>query len=189
MSKEVDDNGQDMVANNDDATTKVVVSATRSSDDTTDSEVIKLTPAELDAKIQAAVATSRQEEEERIRREEAERNGEYQVIAEQAQAELRKTNLALWRTKALNKFKLADTFYDALHGETEEEILQSAKKFSKFLEDEVKARVELIGDTTTPNPSLGKTRPITQKGENQDANISNSLRAALGIGQIKQIRH
>ncbi len=150
---------------------------------------LQMTAEELDAIKAQAVADAQAENEERIRREEAERNGNFKLLAEQAQEELRQTNLTLWRTKALNKHKLPDSMAQALVGDTEKEIMACAKKLKEDFDVEVEARLLANGERFTPPDPQGRTNPLDSREQNLDSIVKTRIGNALGVGQVRQIRH
>jgi hypothetical protein len=142
---------------------------------------LELTPEELDAKIADAVAERERQNEERIRREEAESQGNYKILFEEAEADKKQANLELWRHRALNKFKLSEDLEDTLVGETEEELMKAAKKLRSSIDKEVENK--LRAETPTP-PDPGKTNPPRQRTANAEDTIRRNMRAGLGIGRV-----
>jgi len=183
MPETVNDQGNPVVTG--DGTEKPSAPVKEPTDDQT--KKIELTAEQLDEIKAEAVASAKAEQEERIRREEAERQGNFELIAKQAQDELKEVNLALWRTKALNKFKLPDSLIQALVGETEKEIMSSAKKLKEDFDAEVQARVLSEGEKLTPPDPQGKNNPINNR-QDTDALVRTNMSAALGIGKV-HVRH
>lgn len=142
---------------------------------------LELTPEELDAIKAEAVAQAQEEHAERIRREEAERQGNYKALFEQAEADKKEANLQLWRQKALNKFKLSEDLEDMLTGETEEELMKAAKKLHTTITREVEAKLK--AETVAP-PDPGRTDPPRQRTANSDETVRRTMKTALNIGRV-----
>jgi len=182
--QELDEQGNKLVA-----TTEPKVNTPAPQEPASEPKKLQLTLEELDAIKQEAVAAAQQENEERIRREEDEKNGNYKLLAEQAQEELRQTNLKLWRTKALNKYSLPESLSLALVGESEKDIMSCARKLKEDFDEEVTSRLRAEGERITPPDPQGRTNPVNNKGQNADARIKSNLAASLGIGRVQSIRH
>jgi hypothetical protein len=142
---------------------------------------LELTQEELDDIKREAVASAQAEQEERIRREEAERQGNYKALFEQAEAEKKEANLQLWRQKALNKYKLSEDLEDSLIGDTEEDLMKIAKKLRSNIDREVEAKLK--AETTSP-PDPGRINPPRQKPVNEDEVTRRTLKNALAIGRV-----
>ena len=146
-----------------------------------------VTDEDFDAEVERRVAAKRAEEAEKIRAQEAEAQGNYQQLYEDAKKQAEHANLALWRTRALSKHGLADTFFDALVGTTEEEIMASAKKLAKTISDEVAARLEAEKERNTPPapPAGGRSTPPRGKALSTKEATRAVLKTTLGLGEIR----
>lgn len=184
MAKQIDADGNEIVApvgNEPAASVEPQVTTKPKADEP---EKLTLTRAELDAQIAAGVAQAREAEAEQERIAQAEKDNNYKVLLEEARANELKANQTLWRTQALNKYKLSESLVTLLVGETKETIMASAKKLRESMDEEVKARLEAGNEETAPHDP-GKTIPPKQQKANLDAQIGANMRKALGIGKIQ----
>jgi hypothetical protein len=148
---------------------------------------LQLSPEELDDIKAKAVAEAREKDEESRRLAEAEEQGNYKQLLEDKDAELRKTNLALWRTKALNKFGLNEKLFDALTGDTEKAIMDSAKMLKAHIDSEVEAQLVLKRDGITSPKTEGRNIPPREQKVNGMAKSRSQLKQVLGLGNTKAV--
>jgi hypothetical protein len=181
MSK-LDENGNEIVASTEDELEHAAAVVNPPVvEPVTTIKKLELTPEELDEIKREAVASAQAEQEERIRREEAERQGNYKALFEQAEADRKEANLQLWRQKALNKFKLSEDLESTLVGDTEEELMKVAKKLRASIDREVEAKLQA---ETVPPPDPGRVTPPRQRNQNAEDRVRQNIKTALNIGRV-----
>ncbi len=183
MPKKLDEQGNEIVASEEEENLPVPTKVVEAKPVPT--EKLELSPEELDERIAAGVAAKLAQREEEIRLEEAKKQGDYKKMYEDSEKARVKASLSLWRTKALSKYKLSDAMFDALSGETEDEIFASAKKLKSTIDAEIQARLEASGERETPPEGRGKSTPPKDTKVSPDVQTRNNLKVALGLGQIR----
>lgn len=148
-------------------------------------EKLSMTPEELDALVAKAVADNQAAQEEKIRKEEAERQGNYKVLFEDAEKARYKAERHLWVNQALTKYKLTFTLFDAVTGNTEDEIMKSAKKLHESIEAEIEAR-KLVLEGQVITPDGGRNKPQQPKPKlTGDESTRYTIARALGLGRVQ----
>lgn len=149
-----------------------------------DESKLQLTPEELEAKIQAGVAQALQAKQAEEDRKKAEEEGNYKKLLDDATAATRKANLALWRTKALKKYNLADNMFDALSGETEEEIMTAAKNLNSVIQEAAEKRAEVVREGNPPPPPTGVKKEKKGSGRSAEEVTRDNLSVAFGRARV-----
>ena len=103
---------------------------------------IELTETELSARIESAIKDRETRAAEQARLDEAQKQGDYKVLLDEANARAHKAELSAWRGKAIAKYKLSEKCFDFLSGDTEDEIMKDAKVLRSMLDEEVKEQEE-----------------------------------------------
>jgi hypothetical protein len=74
--------------------------------------------------------------------------------------------------------------FDAITGETEEDIMKSAKKLKDMIDDEVETRTKTLNEELVPPTPSGKNKPYQRTGKSPEQTVRENLRTSLGIGKI-----
>jgi hypothetical protein len=144
----------------------------------------KLTPEEeFEARVQSAAQKRIDAEKEEARKQEAASQGNFQLLYENEMKARKKAELYAWRTKALGKHGLADEWFDSLSGETEEEVMKSAKTIKKRIDDAVEATTNALLENPLP-PGGGNRRPPREEKKDGKEVTRRNMAAAFNIGNL-----
>lgn len=145
---------------------------------------IELTEEELNERIQSGIRAAQEAAEAEAQRKAAIESGQIQKVLDDTEAKLHKTQLALWRSRALAKHKLADVWFDALNGENEKDIEDAAKALKKRLDDEFESRKRVLDETPGTPPNLGGKPKSSSKPQDGETTTRKNIEGAFNIGGL-----